>query len=80
MTYLATLQTKLQALHGLAARAKQHPVEVSVAAELFHGRLLEGRAAPAAGQAARGAESVEAGGAGLQQAQEEHGALTGQAR
>lgn len=42
MAYLATLQTKLQALDGLAARAKQHPVAVSVAAELFHRRLLEG--------------------------------------
>lgn len=80
MADLATLQTKLQAFDGLTARPKQHPVAVSVAAELFHRRLLDGCAAPAQGVAAGGAESMEAGGAGLQQAQEEHRALTGQAR
>lgn len=80
MADLATLQTKLQAFNGLTARPKQHPVAVSVAAELFHRRLLDSWAAPTAGIAARGAESMEAGGAGLHQTQEEHRALTGQAR
>lgn len=77
---LAALQTKLQAFDGLTARPEQHPVAVGVAAELLHGRLLDGRAAPGAGVAAGGAEGVEAGGAGLQQAQEERRALAGQAR
>lgn len=80
MADLATLQTKLQAFNGFTARPEQHPVAVGVAAELLHRCLLEGRAAPNAGTAAGGAEGMEAGGAGLQQTQKEHGTLTGEAR
>lgn len=80
MADLAALQTKLQALNGLTARPEQHPVAVGVAAELLHRRLLQGRAAHGAGVAAGGAESMEAGGAGLPQPQEEHRALTGETR
>lgn len=80
MADLAALQTKLETLGWLAARLEQHRVAVGVAVELLHGRLLDGRAAAGAGVAAGRAEGVEAGGAGLQQAQEQHGALARQAR
>lgn len=75
MADLAALQAKLKALGWFAARLEQHRVAVGVAVELLHGRLLDGRAAAGAGLAAGGAEGVEAGGGGLQQAQEQHGAL-----
>lgn len=80
MADLAALQTKLKTLGRLAARLKQHRVAVGMAVELLHGRLLYGRAAAGAGVAATGAEGVEAGGARLQQTQEQHGALAPQAR
>lgn len=80
MADLAALQTKLEALGGLAARVEQHRVAVGVAAELLHRRLLHGWTAAGAGLAAGGAEGVEAGGTGLQQTQEQHGALARQAR
>lgn len=72
----AALQTKLKALGCLAAGLEEDRVAVGVAVELLHGRLLNGRAAAGAGVAAAGAEGVQAGGAGLQQTQEQHGALT----
>lgn len=77
---LAALQAKLQTLHGLAAGVQQHRLAVHVAGELVPGRLLGGRAAAGAGVAAGGAQGVQAGGAGLQESQEEHGALAPQAR
>lgn len=81
MADLAALQAKLETLGRLAARLEQHRVAVGGAVELLHGRLLDGRAAAGAGVAAAGAaEGVEAGGAGLQQTQEQHGALARQAR
>ncbi len=80
MADLAALQTKLETLGWLAAGLEQHRVAVGVAVELLHGRLLDGRTAAGAGVAAGGAEDVEAGGAGLQQTQEQHGALARQAR
>lgn len=80
MADLAALQTKLQTLRGLAARLEQNRVAVSVAVELLHRRVLDGRTAAGAGLAAAGAEGVEAAGAGLQQTQEQHGALARQAR
>ena len=76
---LRTLQTELQALRRLAAGLKEDGVAVGVAVELLHGGLLEGGAAAGAAAAAGGAEGVEAGGAGLQQAQDNHRALAGQA-
>lgn len=80
MADLAALQTKLEKLGWLAAGLEQVRVAVGVAVELLHGRLLDGRAAAGAGVAAAGAEGGETGGAGLQQTQEQHGALTREAR
>ena len=80
MADLAALQAKLQTLDWLAARLHQHRVAVGVAVELLHGRLLDGRTAAGANVAAAGAEGVEAGRTGLQQTQEQHGALARQAR
>ena len=79
MAELTALQAELEALGRLAAGLEQVRVAVGVAVELLHGGLLDGRTAAGAGAAAGGAEAVEAGGAGLQQAQEQHGALTRQA-
>lgn len=78
MADLTALQTKLETLGWLAAGLKQDRVAVGVAVELLHGRLLDGGAAAGAGVAAGGAEGVEAGGAGLQQAQEQHRTLARQ--
>lgn len=80
MADLTALQTKLQTLCWLTAGLEQHRVAVSVTVQLLHRRVLHGRAAACAGAAAGGAEAVKAGGAGLQQAQEQHGALTEQTR
>lgn len=80
MADVAALQAKLEALGWLAARLEQHRVAVGVAVELLHRRLLDGRTAAGAGVAAGGAQGVEAGAAGLQQTQEQHGALARQAR
>lgn len=80
MADLTALQTKLQTFSRLAAGPEQHRVAVSMAVELLHGRLLDGRTAAGAGVAAGGAEGVEAGGTGLQQTQEQHRALARQAR
>lgn len=79
MADLAALQTELEVLGGLAAGLEQDRVAVGVAVELLHGRLLDGGAAAGAGVAAGRAEGVQAGRAGLQQAQEQHGALARQA-
>ena len=80
MADLAALQTKLETLGRLAASLEQHRVAVGVAVELLHGRVLYGRTAAGAGVAAAGAKGVKAGGAGLQQTQEQHGDLARQAR
>lgn len=80
MADLAALQTKFKTLGWLAARLEQHRVAVGVAVELLHRHFLYGRTAAGAGVAAGGAEGVEAGGTGLQQTQEQHGALARQAR
>lgn len=69
---LRALQAELKTLCGLAARLEQHRVAVGVAVELLHGSLLEGGAAAGTAVAAGGAEGVEAGEAGLQQAQNEY--------
>lgn len=75
MADVRALQTKLQTLGWLAAGFEQHRVAVGVAVELLHRGLLDGGTAAGAGMAAGGAEGVEAGGTGLQQTQEQHGAL-----
>lgn len=80
MADLAALQTKLKTLSWLTTRLKQHRVAVGMAVELLHRRVLDGRTAAAARMAAGGAEGVEARGTGLQQTQEQHGALARQAR
>lgn len=80
MADLAALQAKLQTLHGLAAGVQQHRLAVDVAGELVPGRVLGGGTAAGARVAAGGAQGVQAGGAGLQESQEEHGALAPQAR
>lgn len=79
MANLAAIDAKLETLGRLAARLEQHRVAVGVAVQIFHGRLLDGRTAAGAGVAAGRAKGVEAGGAGLQQTLEQHGALTRQA-
>lgn len=80
MANLAAIQTKLKTLCGFAAGLKQNRVAVSMAVELLHWRLPDGRAAAGAGAAAGGAEDLNAGGAGLQQTQEQRRALAPQAR
>lgn len=80
MANLAALQTKLEKLGWLAAGLEQDRVAVGVAVEVLYRCLLDGRAAAGAGVAAGGAEGGKAGEAGLQQAQEQHGALTPEAR
>lgn len=80
MADLAALQTELETLGRLAAGLEQNRVAVGVAAELFHRRLLDGRTTIGAGATAGGAEALQAGGAGLQQTQEQQGALAPQAR
>lgn len=79
MADLAAFHTELQALGVLAARLEENRVAVSVAVELFQGRVLDGRTAAGAGVAAGGAEVTEAGRAGLQETQEQLGALAVQA-
>lgn len=79
MADVAALQTKLQTLGRLAAGLEQDRVTMGVTVELLQGRLLQGGTAAGASVAAGGAEGVEAGGTRLQQAQEQHGALAGQA-
>lgn len=80
MADLTALQTKLETLGGLAAGLEQNGVAVGGAGELLHGGLLNGRTAAGAGAAAGGAEGMEAGGAHLQEPQEQRGAATPQAR
>lgn len=80
MANLTALQTKLKTLSRLAAGLEQDRVAVGVAVKLLHGCLLDGRTAAGAGVAAGGAGGVEARGTGLQQTQEQHGALTPEAR
>lgn len=72
MADLAALQTKLETLGRLAAGLEKDRVAVCVAVELLHRRLLDGRTTAGAGVAAGGAEGVEAGGADLQETQEQH--------
>lgn len=80
MADLTALQAELETLGGLAAGLEHDRVAVGVAVELLHRRLLDGRAAAGAGVAAGRAEGMETGGAGLQQTEEQHGALARQAR
>lgn len=80
MADVTAFQTKLETLGRLTARLEQNRVAVGVAVELLHGCFLDGQTAAGAGVAAGGAEAVKAGGAGLQQTQEQHGALAPQAR
>lgn len=78
MADLAALQAELQTLCGLAAGLEQDRVAVGVTVQLFHRGVLHGREAAVAHLAAARAQAAEARGAGLQQAQEQHRALTGQ--
>lgn len=80
MADLTAFQTKLEALGWLAAGLEQDRVAVGVAVELLHGCFLDGWTAAGAGVAAGRAEGMKAGRAGLQQTQEQHGALAPQAR
>lgn len=75
MADLTAFQTKLETLSWLTAGLEQHRVAVGVAVELLHRCFLDGRTAAGAGVAAGGAEGMKAGGAGLQQTQEQHRAL-----
>lgn len=75
----AALHTKLQTLCRLAAGLEEDRVAVGVAGELLHGRPGQRAAAAGAGAAAAGAEAEPARRAGLQQGQQQHGALAGEA-